>query len=139
MPGYRVPRRWLRDNGATLVLPRLSDGPPLARGGIVALVAGGRARDRVRRVERKATDRRRRGRRLGAARAPVGARAITVVGRRRLGARSARTGPCARRHCARPTRVRVLLPGGYGSDPPRRYPVLYLLHGADFGLPLRGR
>ena len=65
-----------------------------------------------------------------APRAPVGARAITVVGRRRLGARvedwTLRT-PALRE----PTRVRVLLPAGYGSDPPRRYPVLYLLHGAD--------
>ena len=30
-----------------------------------------------------------------------------------------------------PTRVRVLLPAGYRSDATRRYPVLYLLHGAD--------
>jgi S-formylglutathione hydrolase FrmB len=29
-----------------------------------------------------------------------------------------------------PTRVRVLLPSGYGTSPRRRYPVLYLLHGA---------
>ena len=29
------------------------------------------------------------------------------------------------------TRVRVLLPAGYAADPDRRYPVLYLLHGAD--------
>ena len=29
-----------------------------------------------------------------------------------------------------PTRVRVLLPAGYRTDPRRRYPVLYLLHGA---------
>jgi S-formylglutathione hydrolase FrmB len=29
------------------------------------------------------------------------------------------------------TRVRVLLPAGYGSRPKRRYPVLYLLHGAN--------
>ncbi len=28
------------------------------------------------------------------------------------------------------TKVRVLLPDGYGDDPGRRYPVLYLLHGA---------
>ena len=30
-----------------------------------------------------------------------------------------------------PTRVRVLLPAGYRSDATRRYPVLYLLHGAN--------
>ena len=29
------------------------------------------------------------------------------------------------------TGVRILLPTGYGADPRRRYPVLYLLHGAD--------
>jgi S-formylglutathione hydrolase FrmB len=29
-----------------------------------------------------------------------------------------------------PTKVRVLLPDGYGRKPRRRYPVLYLLHGA---------
>jgi S-formylglutathione hydrolase FrmB len=32
---------------------------------------------------------------------------------------------------ARPTHVRVLLPAGYASHPKRRYPVLYLLHGAS--------
>jgi S-formylglutathione hydrolase FrmB len=31
---------------------------------------------------------------------------------------------------AAPTHVRVLLPAGYRSHPKRRYPVLYLLHGA---------
>jgi S-formylglutathione hydrolase FrmB len=31
---------------------------------------------------------------------------------------------------AKPTHVRVLLPTGYRKDKPRRYPVLYLLHGA---------
>ena len=60
----------------------------------------------------------------------AGARAITVVGRQRLGARldewTLRT-PALRE----PTRVRVLLPAGYGGDPPRRYPALYLLHGAN--------
>ncbi len=30
---------------------------------------------------------------------------------------------------AGPTKVRVLLPSGYGDDPTRRYPVLHLLHG----------
>jgi S-formylglutathione hydrolase FrmB len=29
------------------------------------------------------------------------------------------------------TRVRILLPAGYRADPRRRYPVLYLLHGAE--------
>jgi S-formylglutathione hydrolase FrmB len=32
---------------------------------------------------------------------------------------------------AAPTHVRVLLPAGYRSHPKRRYPVLYLLHGAS--------
>src|SRR3954454_1424072 len=31
---------------------------------------------------------------------------------------------------AAPTKVRVLLPDGYAASPRRRYPVLYLLHGA---------
>jgi S-formylglutathione hydrolase FrmB len=34
------------------------------------------------------------------------------------------------------TNLRVLLPDGYGADPQRRYPVLYLLHGCcDFDVP----
>ena len=61
---------------------------------------------------------------------PAGARAIAVVSRQRRGARledwTLQT-PALRD----PTGVRVLLPAGYGSDPRRRYPVLYLLHGAD--------
>jgi diacylglycerol O-acyltransferase/trehalose O-mycolyltransferase len=61
---------------------------------------------------------------------PADARAIAVVSRQRLGARledwTLQT-PALRD----PTRVRVLLPAGYGSDSARRYPVLYLLHGAD--------
>src|SRR5690242_1852682 len=61
---------------------------------------------------------------------PAGARAITVVGRQRLGARmedwTLRTPALSG-----PTRVRVLLPPGYAADAERRYPVLYLLHGAD--------
>ena len=65
-----------------------------------------------------------------AAKPPAGARAIAVVSRQRLGARleewTLQT-PALRD----PTRVRVLLPAGYASDAPRRYPVLYLLHGAD--------
>jgi len=32
---------------------------------------------------------------------------------------------------AAPTHVRVLLPNGYAAHPKRRYPVLYLLHGAS--------
>jgi S-formylglutathione hydrolase FrmB len=32
---------------------------------------------------------------------------------------------------AAPTKVRILLPAGYASHPKRRYPVLYLLHGAS--------
>src|SRR4051795_5534797 len=61
---------------------------------------------------------------------PAGARAIAVVSRQRRGARledwTLQT-PALRD----PTGVRVLLPAGYGSDPRRRYPALYLLHGAD--------
>jgi S-formylglutathione hydrolase FrmB len=55
---------------------------------------------------------------------------IAVVGRRRLGARleewTLRT-PSLRTA----TRVRVLVPAGYRARPRRRYPVLYLLHGAN--------
>jgi hypothetical protein len=58
---------------------------------------------------------------------PAGARAITVVGRQRLGARledwTLRT-----QALSDPTGVRVLLPAGYASDSRRRYPVLYLLY-----------
>jgi diacylglycerol O-acyltransferase / trehalose O-mycolyltransferase len=65
-----------------------------------------------------------------AERAPAGARAITVAGRQRLSARledwTLRTPALSE-----PTRVRVLLPTGYGAEPRRRYPVLYLLHGAS--------
>ena len=65
-----------------------------------------------------------------AASTPAGARAITVVRRQRLGPRleewTLRTPALSD-----PTRVRVLLPAGYRSDATRRYPVLYLLHGAD--------
>ena len=61
---------------------------------------------------------------------PAGARAITVVGRQRVGARmedwTLRTPALSD-----PTRVRVLLPTGYAAHTDRRYPVLYLLHGAD--------
>jgi S-formylglutathione hydrolase FrmB len=61
---------------------------------------------------------------------PAGARAITVVARQRRGARiedwTLRTPALSD-----PTRVRVLLPTGYAAAPSRRYPVLYLLHGAD--------
>ena len=32
---------------------------------------------------------------------------------------------------AAPTKVRILVPAGYASQPKRRYPVLYLLHGAS--------
>ncbi len=61
---------------------------------------------------------------------PTGARAITVLARHHLGAR---TEDWTLRTPAldAPTQVRVLLPAGYGDDPHRRYPVLYLLHGAD--------
>jgi S-formylglutathione hydrolase FrmB len=61
---------------------------------------------------------------------PPGARAVTVVRRRNLDGRleewTLRT-----RALRGPTRVRVLLPAGYRADPSRRYPVLYLLHGAQ--------
>ena len=69
------------------------------------------------------------GQETGAA-APAGAKAITVVRRQRIGARmeewTLRTPALDD-----PTHVRVLLPRGYRSDTARRYPVLYLLHGAD--------
>jgi diacylglycerol O-acyltransferase / trehalose O-mycolyltransferase len=66
-----------------------------------------------------------------AAKSPsTGAKAITVVRRTRLDPRleewTLRTPALAD-----PTRVRVLLPAGYRGDTTRRYPVLYLLHGAD--------
>ena len=65
-----------------------------------------------------------------AATAPTGARAITVLRRQRLDPRleewTLRTPALGD-----PTRVRVLLPAGYRSEARRRYPVLYLLHGAD--------
>jgi len=69
------------------------------------------------------------GQETGAA-APAGAKAITVVRRRRIGAR---TEEWTLRTPALddPTHVRVLLPRGYRSDGSRRYPVLYLLHGAS--------
>jgi S-formylglutathione hydrolase FrmB len=60
----------------------------------------------------------------------TGARAITLVGRRRIDPRLEEltlTTPALDGE----TRVRVLLPAGYGADTARRYPVLYLLHGAD--------
>jgi diacylglycerol O-acyltransferase/trehalose O-mycolyltransferase len=65
-----------------------------------------------------------------AASSTANARAITVVRRQRLDARleqwTLRTPALAG-----PTHVRVLLPTGYRAAPRRRYPVLYLLHGAD--------
>jgi diacylglycerol O-acyltransferase / trehalose O-mycolyltransferase len=59
-----------------------------------------------------------------------GAAAITVVQRER---RDARLEDWTLRTPALDgvTRVRILLPAGYGAHPQRRYPVLYLLHGAD--------
>jgi diacylglycerol O-acyltransferase/trehalose O-mycolyltransferase len=60
----------------------------------------------------------------------AGAAAITVVRRERLDARlqewTLRTPALDS-----VTRVRILLPVGYSADARRRYPVLYLLHGAD--------
>jgi putative esterase len=59
--------------------------------------------------------------------APAG---ISVLQRRRLDPRLAEwtlKTPALRD----PTHVRVLLPAGYRADRRRRYPVLYLLHGAD--------
>src|SRR5215204_4351048 len=57
------------------------------------------------------------------------AQPVTVVRRQRVDARldewSLRT-----RALRAPTRVRVLLPAGYRAAPRRRFPVLYLLHGA---------
>src|SRR3954451_22722532 len=63
--------------------------------------------------------------------AGAGAAGLREVGARRLDARltqlTLRTDALAG-----PTRVRVLLPAGYrrASERRRRYPVLYLLHGA---------
>jgi diacylglycerol O-acyltransferase / trehalose O-mycolyltransferase len=59
-----------------------------------------------------------------------GAAAITVVGRER---RDARLEDWTLRTPALDgvTRVRILLPAGYRAHPQRRYPVLYLLHGAN--------
>jgi S-formylglutathione hydrolase FrmB len=61
---------------------------------------------------------------------PAGARAITVVSRQRLGARLEEW-TLQTPALARPDAGRVLLPAGYGANASRRYPVLYLLHGAD--------
>ncbi len=60
---------------------------------------------------------------------PASGRAVSVVAARRLDARllelTVRTPALAS-----PTKVRVLLPAGYSSAARRRYPVVYLLHGA---------
>ena len=61
---------------------------------------------------------------------PAGARAIAVVSRQRRGAR-VEDWTLQTPALLDPTRVRVLLPAGYAADAGRRYPVLYLLHGAD--------
>jgi S-formylglutathione hydrolase FrmB len=65
----------------------------------------------------------------GSSSASAAVGAITVVRRQGLDGRleewTLRT-PALRE----PTGVRVLLPAGYRADPRRRYPVLYLLHGA---------
>ena len=62
--------------------------------------------------------------------AATGAEAITVAAERRLDDRledfTLRTPALAGA-----THVRLLLPAGYRADPSRRYPVLYLLHGAS--------
>jgi diacylglycerol O-acyltransferase / trehalose O-mycolyltransferase len=55
--------------------------------------------------------------------------AITVVVERRVDARL-RELTLRTPALDAPTRVRVLLPAGYDAHPDRRYPVLYLLHGA---------
>ena len=61
--------------------------------------------------------------------APTGVRGLTVVRRERLDARLEEW--TLRSSALRdPTHVRVLLPAGYRTAPRRRYPVLYLLHGA---------
>jgi len=61
---------------------------------------------------------------------PAPGRAVTVLSTRQLDARllelTVRTPALAS-----PTRVRVLLPAGYPAATKRRYPVLYLLHGAS--------
>jgi S-formylglutathione hydrolase FrmB len=62
--------------------------------------------------------------------AKAGAAAITVAGQTRL---DARTQDWTLRTPALDgeTQLRILLPRGYDAAPQRRYPVLYLLHGAD--------
>src|SRR4051794_20976867 len=65
-----------------------------------------------------------------AASPPAGARGLTLVGRERRGARI-EDWTLGTPALSDPARVRVLLPAGYAPDAGRRYPVLYLLHGAD--------
>ena len=62
--------------------------------------------------------------------AGTGAQAITVAGERRVDDRL-REFTLRTPALDQPTHVRVLLPAGYARDPSRRYPVLYLLHGAN--------
>jgi diacylglycerol O-acyltransferase / trehalose O-mycolyltransferase len=59
-----------------------------------------------------------------------GAAVITVVQRERIDAR-AQDWTLRTPALDGVTRVRILLPAGYRARPQRRYPVLYLLHGAD--------
>jgi S-formylglutathione hydrolase FrmB len=94
----------------------------LVAGGAIAAGCGG-ASDRGPSTPTQAT------RTPASVAAPAGARAITVVRRRRLGARLEEW-TLHTPALARPTGVRVLLPARYRADPRRRYPVLYLLHGA---------
>ncbi len=64
----------------------------------------------------------------GAAPAPTGADAITLLSSTRIDPRLVEL-TLQTPAVDRPTSVRVLLPDGYDSHPGRSYPVLYLLHG----------
>jgi S-formylglutathione hydrolase FrmB len=101
----------------------------LVAGGLLAGGCGGGGDTRSAATAPGVTSTAAAGQETGAA-APAGAKAITVVRRQRIGARmeewTLRTPALDD-----PTHVRVLLPRGYRSDTARRYPVLYLLHGAD--------
>lgn len=60
--------------------------------------------------------------------APAASADLRVGGPERLTERL-REYPMRTSALTRPVKTRVLLPDGYGKDPKRRYPVLYLLHG----------
>jgi diacylglycerol O-acyltransferase / trehalose O-mycolyltransferase len=61
--------------------------------------------------------------------APAADHGIEVVGSQRIDSRLIDL-TLSTSTLAKPTHVRVLLPTGYRKEKPRRYPVLYLLHGS---------